>query len=128
MWLKCSLCSKNCFFSLLPAIFFELPITQTPHNSNLFRFPLKVRVIGSQLYFSYLKDKDEDSIVKKAIKISIDPYYSGENSFYSNLMKMVDYYDLNSDFSWNSLNHSKVKRYVGLIKNKYVSNWNQTPQ
>ena len=75
-----------------------------------------------------MKDKDEDSIVKKAIKISIDPYYSGENSFYSNLMKMVDYYDLNSDFSWNSLNDSKVKRYVGVIKNKYVSNWNQTPQ
>ena len=33
------------FFSLLPAIFFELPTD----NSNLFRFPLKVRVIGSQL-------------------------------------------------------------------------------
>ena len=30
------------FFSLLPAIFFELPITGTPDNSNLFRFPLKV--------------------------------------------------------------------------------------
>ena len=51
MWLECSLCSKNCFFSLLPAIFFELPITRTPDNSNLFRFPLKVRVIGSRLYF-----------------------------------------------------------------------------
>ena len=38
------------FFSLLPAIFFELPITQTPDNSNFFRFPLKVRVIESQLY------------------------------------------------------------------------------
>ena len=30
MWLKCSLCSKNCNFSLLPAIFFKLPITRTP--------------------------------------------------------------------------------------------------
>ena len=50
MWLKCSLCSKNCFFSLLPAIFFEFPITRTPDNSNLFRLPWKVRVIGSQLY------------------------------------------------------------------------------
>ena len=34
------------FFTLLSAIFFELPITPT-----LFRFPLKVRVIGSRLYF-----------------------------------------------------------------------------
>ena len=47
MWLRCSLCSKNCFFTLLSAIFFELPITRT-----FFRFPLKVRVIGSRLYIS----------------------------------------------------------------------------
>ena len=37
-------------FTLLSAIFFELPITRTPDNSNFFRFPLKVRVIGSRLY------------------------------------------------------------------------------
>ena len=34
------------FFSLLPAIFFELPITRT-----FFDFPFKVRAIGSRLYF-----------------------------------------------------------------------------
>ena len=34
---------------MLPAIFFELPITRTPDNSNFFRFPLKIRVIGSRL-------------------------------------------------------------------------------
>ena len=40
MWLKCWLCSKNCFFTLLSAIFFRIPITRT-----FFRFPSKVRVI-----------------------------------------------------------------------------------
>ena len=35
---------KKLFFTLLSAIFFELPITRT-----IFRFPLKVRVIGSRL-------------------------------------------------------------------------------
>ena len=40
MCLTCLLSSENCFFPLLPAIFFELPITRT----------LKVRVIGSRLY------------------------------------------------------------------------------
>ena len=50
MWLKCSLCSKNCFFFLTPGYFFELPITWTSDNSNVFWFPLKVRVIGSWLY------------------------------------------------------------------------------
>ena len=41
---------KKLFFTLLLAIFFELPITRTPDNSNIFRFPLNVRVIGSRLY------------------------------------------------------------------------------
>ena len=34
---------------ILLVICFKLPITRTPENSNFFRFPLKVRVIGSQL-------------------------------------------------------------------------------
>ena len=50
---KCSLCSKNCFlpYSRL-YILFELPITRTPIpiTRTFFRFPLKVRVIWSQLY------------------------------------------------------------------------------
>ena len=40
---------KTVFYPVLSAIFFELPITRTPDNSNFFRFPLKVRVIGSRL-------------------------------------------------------------------------------
>ena len=50
-------------------------------------------------YLSYLIGKDEDSIVKQALQISIDLHHNGKTSFYSNLMKMVDYYDLNYDFS-----------------------------
>ena len=67
---------------------------------NRGKFP-KIIDINKKIlnYFSYLKDKDEDSIVIQALKISVDPYYSGENSLYSNLMKMVDYYNLNCDFS-----------------------------
>ena len=39
-------------FSLLPAIFFALPITGAPDHSNFFRFSMKVCVIGSRLYMS----------------------------------------------------------------------------
>ena len=39
-----------------------------------------------KLLISYLKGKDEDSIVKQALKISIVLYYSENNSFYSNLV------------------------------------------
>ena len=69
-----------------------------------------------------MKDKDKDSIVKQALQISIDLHYNGKNSFYSNLMKMVDYYDLNCHFPciihWMTLSYSKVKRYVGVMTNK----------
>ena len=79
-------------------------------------------------YSDYLRDKDEDSIVKQALRISIDLLHKGKTSFYSNLMKMVDYYDLNYDFSCNSLSDSIFNRCIGIMKNKYVSHWNQTLQ
>ena len=37
-------------FSLFPVICFQLPVTRTPGNSNLFLFPLEVRVIGIRLH------------------------------------------------------------------------------
>ena len=40
------------FSTYFMVICFQLPITRTPDNSNLFRFPLKVRVIVSRLYIS----------------------------------------------------------------------------
>ena len=41
-------------------------------------------------------------------------------------MKMVDYYNLNYDFSGNLLSDAIVNRYIGIMKNKYVSYWDQT--
>ena len=79
-------------------------------------------------YLGYLTGEDEDSIVKQALQISIDLHHNGKTSFYSNLMKMVDYYDLNYDFSCNSLSDSIVNWYIGIMKNKYVSYWNQALQ
>ena len=79
-------------------------------------------------YVGYLIGREEDSIVKQALRISIDLHLNGKTSFYSNIMKMVDYYDLNYDFSSNSLSDSIVNRYIGIMKNKYVSYWNQTLQ
>ena len=55
--------------------------------------------------------------VKQALQISIDLHHDGKTSFYSNLMKMVDYYDLNFDFSCVSLSDSIVNRYIYIMKN-----------
>ena len=40
-----------------------------------------------------LQEKDENSLVKQSLKISVDLYHNGQNSFYSTLKKMTDYYD-----------------------------------
>ena len=48
-------------------------------------------------YLDYLIGKDEDSIVKQALQISIDLHHNGKTSFYSSIVKMVEYYDLNYD-------------------------------
>ena len=91
-------------------------------RAELGKFPMIIDINKDMLnYLGYLISKDEDSIVKQALQISIDLYHNGKISFYSNLMKMVDYYDLNYDFSCNSLSDSTVNRYIGIMKNKYVS-------
>ena len=91
-------------------------------RAELGKFPMIIDINKKILnYLDYLRGKDEDSIVKQALQISIDLHHNGKTSFYSNLMKMVDYYDLNYDFSCNSLSDSIVNRYIGIMKNKYVS-------
>ena len=72
-----------------------------------------------------LQDKDVNSIIKQSLQISIELYNSGQNSFYSNIMKMSEYFNL-FDFNYNSLSDSKIKQLVDLMKKKYVSYWNQT--
>ena len=76
-------------------------------------------------YLNYLQEKDENSIVKQSLKISIDLYHSGQNSFYSSLKKMTDYYDFPG---FNLLNKCKIKQYVDLLQNKCISYWNHTLQ
>ena len=80
-----------------------------------------------QLLISCLQDKGDNSIVKQSLLISIELYNSSQNSFYSNLMRMSEYFNL-YDFNYNSLNYSRIKQLVDLMKKKYVAYWNQTLQ
>ena len=57
---------------------------------------------------TYLQDKDDNSIVKQSLQISIELYNSGQNSFTSNLMKMSEYLNL-YEFNFNLLNDSQIK-------------------
>ena len=88
---------------------------------------MKIGTHSSANYLSYLQEKDENSIVKQSLQISIDLHYNSQNSFYSSLMKMTDYYDF-YDFNRYSLNDCKIKHYMDLMKKKNISYWRQILQ
>ena len=50
--------------------------------------------------------KNEDTIVKQAFRTSLKLHCNGKNSFYYNIMKISDYYDL-PDFDPNNLSEAK---------------------
>ena len=63
---------------------------------------------------------DYKHCIQQSLKISVDLYHSGQNSFYSSLKKMTDYYDF-PGFNCNLLNKCKIKQYVDLMQKKYIS-------
>ena len=42
-------------------------------------------------------------------------------------MKINEYYNFNH-FNYSSLNDCKIKQYINIMKQKYISHWNQTLQ
>ena len=73
-------------------------------RAELGKFPLIIDINKKILsYLNYLHQKDENSIVRQALKISIDLYDNGKNSFYSSVMKINEYYNFNH-FNYSSLN------------------------
>ena len=90
-------------------------------QTDLNRFPLYIDINNKILnYLNYLQEKDKNSIVKQSLKISVDLYHNGQNSFYSSLKKMTDYYNF-PGLNCHLLNECKVKQYVDHMKKKYVS-------
>ena len=49
----------------------------------------------------------------------------GKNSLYHNLIKISEYYD-RSDFDPNNLSEAKIKHYIDIITQKYLTYWQQT--
>ena len=57
-------------------------------------------------------------MVKQAFHTSLELHCNGKYSFYHNLMKISEYYDL-PDFDPNNLSEAKIKHYIDIIK-KYI--------
>ena len=97
-------------------------------RAELGRFPLNIAISQRILnYILYLKHKNEDSFVKQSFLMSLGLYSAGKNSFHSNLMKMSEYFDLNN-FNLDLLDTVKIKHFVRLMKQKYISYWQQALQ
>ena len=78
--------------------------TNVACRAELGRFPLIVDINKKILnYVHYLQGKDEQSIVKQFLRISVDLHYNGQTSFYSGVMKMSEYYNF-PNFNYYTLN------------------------
>ena len=77
-------------------------------GGELRRLPLIVGINERILnYIMYLFEKDEDSIVKQALLLSINLHTNGNTSFYSNIMELSKSYNL-PNFVPNNLDKTKI--------------------
>ena len=91
-------------------------------RGELGRFPLigiNKKILN---YIMYLFEKDEDSIVKQALLLSINLHSNGNTSFYSNIMELSKSYNL-PNFVPNNLDKTKISRYKDIMKQKYITQW-----
>ena len=92
-------------------------------RGELGRFPLIVGINDKILnYIICLFEKDEDSIVKQALLLSINLHSNGNTSFYSNIMELSKSYNL-PNFVPNNLGKTKISRYKDIMKQKYINKW-----
>ena len=95
-------------------------------RSELGRFPLIIDIYKNILHnILYLLRKNEDNIVKQAFRTSLELNYNGRNSFYYNLIKISEYYDL-PNFDPNNLSEAMIKHYIDIIKQKCIIYWQRT--
>ena len=95
-------------------------------RAELGKFPLIVAINQKIFnYTLYLHNKENDSIVKQIFLMSSDLHNTSKTGFYSNVMRMSEYYNL-PDFDPTFLTDAKIKHYVSLMQQKYISHWQHT--
>ena len=69
--------------------------------------------------------KQPDSFARQSFLISSELHTAGKNSFYSNLMKISEYFNFGT-FSPDLVDTAKVTMFLQLMKQKYISYWQHT--
>ena len=55
--------------------------------------------------------------------MSIDLLSIGKTSFYANLIKMLDYYNIPFNFNHDNLDDTKILHFVYHMRKKYITYW-----
>ena len=55
--------------------------------------------------------------------MSIDLHSNGKTSFYANLIKMLNYYNIPFNFNHDNLNDTKILQFVDHMQKKYITHW-----
>ena len=72
---------------------------------------------------SYLQSKEHSSLVIQSLLMSIDLHSNGKTSFYANLIKMLDYYNIPFNFNHDNLDATKILNFVDHVQKKYITHW-----
>ena len=89
-------------------------------RADLGRFPLRIAINRKILnYILYLLSKDDDSVVKQFFLMSLDLYSSGKSSFYSNLVRISEFYN-QPNFDPLLVTGAKINHYLKLMQQQYI--------
>ena len=65
--------------------------------------------------------------LQNCVLMSIDLHRNGKTSFYTNLKKILDYYNISYNFNYENLDDMKIMHFVNHMQKKYINHWTDTP-
>ena len=74
-------------------------------------------------YTSFLQSKEQSSLVVQSLVMSIDLHRNGKTCLYTNLIKMLNDYNIPFNFNHDNLDDTNVMRFVHQMQRKYITFW-----
>ena len=92
-------------------------------RAELGRYPLIFDINKRILteYISYLQSKEKSSLVIQSLVMFVDLHSNGKTSFYANLIKLLNYYNIPFNFNHDNLDDTKILHFVDHMQKKYIT-------
>ena len=91
----------------------------------LFIFAINQNILN---YILYLLSNDDDSVLKQIFLMPLDLYSSGKSSFYSNLVRISEFYNLPDFDPLFIVTDAKIYHYLKLMQQQYLLHRQHTLQ